>query len=49
MRWRPGVILDREMDGPHNENGAAVLSFGVAATDQGIPPRTAQTTVSQHN
>lgn len=40
------MVLDRETDGPHNENGEAELTFEVTATDQGIPPRMARTMVS---
>ncbi len=40
------MVLDRESDGPHNQNGDAVLMFEVTATDQGIPQRIAQTMVS---
>ena len=40
------MVLDREMGEQYNEDGDALMSFVVTATDQGIPPRMVQTTVS---
>lgn len=42
-----GVNLDREMNTiPHNDDGDAVFTFGVAATDRGSPAQISFTTVS---
>ncbi len=42
-----GVAFDREgANVPRNDNGDAVFSFGVAASDGGIPVQDAITTVS---
>lgn len=43
-----GVTLDRETNGiPHNDNGDAVFTFGVAATDRGNPALVSYSTVSK--
>ena len=42
-----GVVLDRETTSiPHNDNGDAVFTFGVAAMDRGTPVLISYTTVS---
>lgn len=42
-----GVVLDRDTNSiPHNDDGDAVFTFGVAATDLGIPALISFTTVS---
>lgn len=44
-----GVNLDREMNTiPHNDDGDAVFTFGVAATDRGSPAQISFTTVSRN-
>lgn len=45
----PGVSFDREeADVPRNNDGDAVYSFGVVASDGGTPVQVAFTTVSYH-
>ena len=49
MSIEAGVSLDRDSNLiPHNDNGDAVFTFGVAAMDLGIPALISYTTVSLH-
>lgn len=46
MSIEQGTLLDRDLNSlPHNDNGDAVFTFGVAATDLGIPAFITFTTV----